>query len=59
MKLWCDLCQCWVDRSELRLISNDAEEIEYHCPGCDSELLRPEKTEDFIKRVERERQADE
>lgn len=37
-KIWCPMCQTWVNRKELKYWSgNDRQH--YLCPGCDSTLL--------------------
>lgn len=60
--IWCVYCQFDVPVASLKHWHNDADEIEFLCPGCDNDQLCPrEHISDYIERVDREqrRQADE
>ena len=37
-KIWCKFCQDWIDPATLRELTNDADQIEFLCPGCGDEL---------------------
>jgi Zn finger protein HypA/HybF involved in hydrogenase expression len=36
--IWCDACETWVDKSELKRWTGD-DALHYLCPGCDSDLV--------------------
>lgn len=36
--VWCEVCECWVDRADLKIWTGD-DRKHYLCPGCDSDLL--------------------
>lgn len=38
--IWCDPCQCYVERQTLRRWSGD-DAVHWLCPGCDSDLVFP------------------
>ena len=37
-KIFCIVCEDWIDRSELKRWTGD-DALHYLCPGCDSDLL--------------------
>jgi hypothetical protein len=39
-KIWCRVCQDWIDRSTLRRWTGD-DRLHYLCPGCDSDMVFP------------------
>lgn len=43
-EIWCDMCQCFVQRSELKRWTGD-DALHHLCPGCDSDLLPIESIE--------------
>jgi predicted SprT family Zn-dependent metalloprotease len=43
-KYWCKLCQAWYLKTDLIKWTGD-DQLHYLCPGCDSDLVEPEKQE--------------
>lgn len=42
--IWCDNCQCWVNPKDLKEWTGD-DARHFLCPGCDADLLEPERME--------------
>lgn len=40
-KIYCLHCADWIAGSEIKLVTNDAEQVEFLCPGCDWSLVWP------------------
>ena len=39
--VYCPYCDVVVRGKEIYTQINDAEQVEFYCPGCDNEILRP------------------
>ena len=39
---WCDNCQCFVERADMKRWSADGSVVHFLCDGCDAELDEPE-----------------
>lgn len=44
-KVYCVMCECWVDKNELKRWTGD-DALHYLCPGCDSDLLPVQNLEE-------------
>ncbi len=44
--VWCQLCECWVEREDMKEWSADGSVIHFLCPGCDDDLLPVERVEE-------------
>lgn len=36
--IWCVLCECWVERADMKRWSPDGSWTHFLCDGCDAEL---------------------
>lgn len=43
---WCDNCQCWVERANMKRWSPDGTFIHFLCDGCDAEMDEPERVDE-------------
>jgi len=41
--IWCRYCSCYIPDNQLKRLMADDDTIRFLCPGCDDELLPPEK----------------
>lgn len=48
-KVYCGRCDDYIDGSNVTLMTNDAEQVEFLCPGCGRELFQPVDSFEFYE----------